>query len=898
MPTFAQFFEAVTGHTPYVWQDRAATDLAACNPLEQISVPTGMGKTSLMHAWLWALAADTARLTRAPQQTRRVPMRYAVVVDRRAVVDDTTATAHRLAHALAQPTNQMPPALAAIAQILQGLGAGDPVLEVRQLRGGMPDKPENVRHPATPAIIVGTIDLVLSRLLWRGYGVAPARRPIEAALVGIDCLIVLDEAHIATQAMTTLRILERQAREETRFEGTVPARQIIEMTATPHTATRPFDFEAEFAARPELRAARERRRATPVCIVNTGAKTGDAGLMKVVTKIPLEPGRMTLVYANTPATVKKLAAAFAKAPVAKQTPHRAHAVIGGMPEYAGARTLAGLDAYRTGNPERIDALALALFTNQALEVGADLDADYLITAICSLAALVQRLGREDRVGARGTGTIIIVVGAGEAEPVYGQAAADLGAALLKRRPADLGQLEDFLAAGPADQWNPPAPIPAVIPRHDFTAYTATAGSPHEVPVGRWLRAPQDQAVEIQVAFRDSLTQIADPAVLVAHISACPPQPGEIWTVPLPAAAALLTQATKNGRRVLLLDPTGTQPPVLDPVKDDLQPGWILVAAPTTDAFDLPGAGADLLAILDPTRKPFTLVPETAPPAEHDEGEGDEEGARAQKVAGYLAAARAGNIDAAAAYLAAGGEAGDLAPVFTAWPLTDAAGEATGWVQVRRTRGVAETIPTRPVSLTEHQELVGAIAKHWAKAVGLPTEVVEDIATAGLHHDDGKCAPVVQTELRYTVNEAGELSMLDPVPGGLAKSLLPRRWWPRVRALSGIPRLYRHEAGSAQELDVALAQGTVQAHDAELVRHLVLTHHGFFRGPGPAIEDAAVPIPIYQDPTATQWTDRVDEFAALSQRYGPYTLALAETIVRLADWQGSREHTTDTAKEQA
>lgn len=848
-----------------------------------------MGKTSLMHAWLWALAVDTARRAQNPGHRRIVPMRYVVVVDRRAVVDDTTAAALRLRAAIDRPATEGVPALAAVTEILRGLKGAGEVLEVGQLRGGMPEKPENVRHPAAPAIIVGTIDLCLSRLLWRGYGVAPARRSIEAALMGIDCLLVLDEAHIAAQAMTTLRMLDRQARDETRFGDAVPARQVIEMTATPQATTSPFDYEAEFAARPELRQARQRRRSIPVRVVATDAKTADAGMGKVLGEIALEPGQMTLVYANTPAVVKKLTTAFSKAPAAKKTQYHLHAAIGGMPEYASARSLTGLDAYRTGSAERAEACALALFTNQALEVGADLDADHLVTAVCSAAALVQRLGRVNRVGARSTGSITIVVGNGAPEPVYGEAAAELGAALAERAPATLGELEDFLATGPGERWNPPAAVSAVLPRHDFTSYTSTAGSPHEVPVQRWLRAPQEDAAEIQVAFRDSLTLIEDPTALVEHIETCPPLPGEIWTVPLPAAATLLTASVKNASRVLLLDPSRAQPINIAPTKEDLRPGWILICEPVAAAFDLPHAGADLIAALDPAARPFNLAEVTA---DGTPARDEDDDAHVERMATLVTGARGGDIDAAAAYITAGGQVEDIAPVFTAWPLTDAAGESTGWVQVRRSRGVAETIPSHPVLLTEHQAAVGAIAGDWARAVGLPDAVVEDIATAGLHHDDGKCEEIMQTELRYFVRPDGQLGMLDPVPGGLAKSLLPRHWWPRVRAMSGIPTRWRHEAASAERVDHGLVEGTIQAHDPDLVRHLVLTHHGFFRGSGPSLEDSSAPVPAYQDPTRPQWTDQPEAFTALSTRYGPYTLALAEAIVRLADWQASRDHATE------
>ena len=57
---FGDFFEAVTGHQPYVWQSRAAAVLVAGEPVGTIAAPTGMGKTSLVLAWVWGSGSDSA----------------------------------------------------------------------------------------------------------------------------------------------------------------------------------------------------------------------------------------------------------------------------------------------------------------------------------------------------------------------------------------------------------------------------------------------------------------------------------------------------------------------------------------------------------------------------------------------------------------------------------------------------------------------------------------------------------------------------------------------------------------------------------------------------------------------------------------------------------------------
>ncbi len=86
-------------------------------------------------------------------------------------------------------------------------------------------------------------------------------------------------------------------------------------------------------------------------------------------------------------------------------------------------------------------------------------------------------------------------------------------------------------------------------------------------------------------------------------------------------------------------------------------------------------------------------------------------------------------------------------------------------------------------------------------------------------------------------------------------------------------------------------------DAELVRHLVVSHHGKARPLLPALVDPAAPkirvevegleVVVDGAPSQVDWTQPA-RFEALNERYGWWGLALLECLVRLADiWCSER-----------
>ena len=180
---FSEYFAQLTGHTPFGWQTRLGRRLLDSDLPVAIDVPTGLGKTAVMALWLIGLAKGA-----------NLPRRLVYVVDRRAVVDQATRFAERL-------RAKMP---ADLAESL-GIGRGSERLSISTLRGGFADNRDWLEDPSKPAIVVGTIDMVGSRLLFEGYGVSRRMRPYHAGLLGADTLVLLDEAHLCPPFEALLR---------------------------------------------------------------------------------------------------------------------------------------------------------------------------------------------------------------------------------------------------------------------------------------------------------------------------------------------------------------------------------------------------------------------------------------------------------------------------------------------------------------------------------------------------------------------------------------------------------------------------------------------------------------------------------------------------------------------
>jgi CRISPR-associated endonuclease/helicase Cas3 len=387
MIEFDAAFRALTDHEPFPWQQELYRRFCAGDIPPACDVPTGLGKTSVIPIWLIALANHGSV----------VPRRLGYVVNRRTVVDQATDEADRLLRRLLEPEENAPRPedvgpLRELAQALRGLTSlpdDDKYapLGVSTLRGQRADNGEWYRDPARPAVVVGTVDMIGSRLLFRGYRAGFKTRPLFAGFLGQDALIVHDEAHLEPAFQEALVAIRK---EQDRC-GELRRLAVMELSATARGGS-VFGLTDEDRSRAEVT---RRLRATKT--VRLHEEDEPKKLADRLAELALahhdEPATV-LVFAQSVEVVEKVADKLQKA---KQDVERLTGTMRGKER----DELTGTPVFRrflpgAGPGER----AAFLVCTSAGEVGVNISADHLICDLSTFESLAQRLGRVNRFGDR------------------------------------------------------------------------------------------------------------------------------------------------------------------------------------------------------------------------------------------------------------------------------------------------------------------------------------------------------------------------------------------------------------------------------------------------------------------------------------------------------------------
>ncbi|MGF6409382.1 type I-G CRISPR-associated helicase/endonuclease Cas3g [Paraburkholderia sp. MM5482-R1] len=847
---------------PYIWQREAYCRLCAGEAPSQIKAPTASGKTMMIAIFVASLATQAAngRVTLA--------RRLVYVINRRVLVDEASALAERILHAINTEEDLRP-----LRDALAGLSASGKALAVSTLRGQLEDNGEWSRDPSTPAIILATPDMLGSRLLFRGYGVGRSRGATHAGLLGCDTFIVHDEAHLAPAFTFLLRQIEALAGHGAAQIGR-PALRVIEMTATPSGAfglPLVCDVASDPALATRMSASKLFRIADASLVGGYSGKPGDAVVegIAIVATAMRDENRAVAIFVSSPASADKIADRLRRSGIA---PDRITTLTGTIRGHERAK-LVDTPAFRRCDPgpnRTLDGTAYFIATS-AGEIGLDIDADVGLFDMTTLERFIQRAGRVNRRG-YGHGYIILVHAHGlelpEAIRERGLKALRLleratgsdwigdASPLALNRLCDLPDYADAIEPAPAMRDLEPAIV-------DMMSMTSLRLHQLGCPAPDiFIHGLVDEDADLALVWRDLPDARAD---FTEWLDVWPISPREVARVPIDVARRLLNErlvvtGTEAGETVAVaLDAQGL------PVPEDprltrgaranrwiarLRPGSVVLLSKVVRG--LTGQGIPSATSVDPVLDVSTGFTDVngmfrqAIRQLHVTAHLDEEGT----------VWRHEDLTAPSLETLLQAAVGEHEIVFHDGPrvieAADWSGKVTIWLsdKVARTADAGDfaSLGPRDRLLVEHHDLTARAARRLCIWLDLPPPLAAAEIRAAAEHDRGKAWGRWQRAI----------GNVDPnrVLGKSAKAAFDFK----------INDGYRHELGSL----VACGETMTQ-----LERHLIAAHHGWSR---PMFPDRALAKPG----CAAAALAAAPDFAVVHQALGPWALCYLEAVLKSAD----------------
>jgi CRISPR-associated endonuclease/helicase Cas3 len=495
-------FRALTGSDPFPWQDELYRRISAGDwgGLAACDIPTGLGKTAVIPVWLVALA----------NCGDGVPRRLVYVVNRRTVVDQATAEAERLRDKLVEPDGDGPApevreARLRLGRALRDLAAdpGSGPLAISTLRGQFADNREWSADPARPAIIVGTVDMIGSRLLFGGYGLGFKTRPMHAGFLGQDALLVHDEAHLEPAFQALIEAVRDEQENEPALLGQGKRLKVVALTATPRGGDALRLTEAD-RTHPEVSKRIEARKSIRLHEADDGK-----GLPERLAELASSHGesmRDVLVFARSVEAVEGVVARLRK-----ETP--SVVALTGTLRGKERDALVRDPVFRRFLPGAEPGEDTAyLVCTSAGEVGVNLSADHLVCDLSTFESMAQRFGRVNRFGERDDTRIDVLHprafdGKNETDARRARTLDLLRALNGDGSPAALGALD------PDARRAAFSPEPVLLPTSDILfdawAMTSVRGDlPGRPPVGPYLHGLTDrEPAATVVAWREEVDVI-------------------------------------------------------------------------------------------------------------------------------------------------------------------------------------------------------------------------------------------------------------------------------------------------------------------------------------------------------------------------------------------------------
>lgn len=872
---------------PFPWQLALLDRMRRGELPSALDIPTGLGKTSVMAIWLLAQAF--------PVGEKRLPKRLVYIVDRRAVVDQATEFAQRLeAEVAARP------------ELGEQLGLDAHGLAVSTLRGQHADNRAWLARPHLPAIVVGTIDMVGSRLLFSGYGVSRKMRPYHAGLLGQDSLFVLDEAHLVPPFEHLLRAAtEERLRRDLAGDGPderLPPSRVLSLSATQRGALaadelfglEPADFDNPVVA--ERLNASKRLRVLPAVVEKEHPQALAQAACELV---EAHPNARVLVFSNSRDVAEKAkehAEKLLKDKLGDKKWNRAELLVGARRVHERLDASARLEelGFIAGADDDGKGCAL-LFSTSAGEVGIDLDAHHMVSDLVHWERMIQRWGRVNRRG-KLPADIVVVPQEVEEEGHFASAVRGLLAELpdeedavdvspgslmkLAHRRADEPRIESLWLASLSETPYYPALERPLLEAWSLTSLATHTGRPEVAP---WLRGWLDTQPQTTVIWRGHLPRAQGKAMktrLTRLFEAAAPHLEErletetyrvkAWFLKVAARAAKAETKRRDAKDEDGLDLDDLVAVLLDGANEPTQ-FWTLAELEAMLGDDrqkkqldrqLPNMtlvvhrsfGGLQGGLLDAKATEEVWTPEF-----------DRSSSSPPSSGAVPWTTRLVKVDEEAPDLSAEGWRASLR---LPTRLDDEGAPSVELEVLRKEldlssedeKGVSKTKQT----LAEHQAWARARAEQIADGLRLSSELRTVLVEATALHDEGKAAKRWQHAFRA------------PTDAIYAKTKGPVD----TKGLEG----YRHELGSLTEVAASEALQGLGPDGLDLALHMVVAHHGYAR---PVISTSgfdALP------PSAVEARARevALRFLDLQTKWGPWGLAWLESLLRAADVWASRD----------
>jgi CRISPR-associated endonuclease/helicase Cas3 len=884
-------FKALTGFLPFSWQRRLYQKMIDGKVPAVCDIPTGLGKTSVIPIWLVALAHQIHELG----GRRMIPVRLVYVVDRRTVVDQATSVAEQIRERLSYPSDARwqvhNEALQKLSAELKRISVtDDPVIAISTLRGELADNKKWTKDPTKPAIIIGTIDMIGSKLLFNGYGDRRYWRSHHAGLIGQDSIIVHDEAHL-TPAFSEL--LKKLAEIQGKSGETRPVRT-LELSATSRSG---YDSTSTFRLleneEKEDQIVEERLGATKrvrLNLVDVDPAEKERDIMRKVREkiVDISLGYRDskdkiLVYVQSPEDALEVFNQLLKAVGGE----RVELLTGTMRGHERDKLVQKPLFQKFLNSGSSVEHVVYLVSTSAGEVGIDLDADHMVCDLTTLDSFIQRLGRVNRRGGQGKTAQIDVVwhsDTSKSESIHSQINEAMNTTLLTLKewadknsgeidgsPRGLLQLVGSLSQDQRKRAFAPRPPPPVLTDILLDSWSLTSVStdmPGCPRIASYLHGIESELPETYVVWRNEVKLLADIKAgrvdLNKWFEACSILAQERLRDRTDRVKDKLNSLLKKRRKesnnqtldfpVVLLDPRGEAL-----LKEEDENQWYSLSEITGKDLNL-----EYLTVILPVEAGGLGASGTL----------DTNSSNAVDVADRVIGAgqrrqRVVMTENSDGPVYEGIAAADNSEVLTNDLREDcritlkepeeASSEGGRYLILLAELGKLpepEMVRIRQ-SLTFHLRATAGDMERICDNLQLEESLKEALVAAARWHDRGKNRRIWQL---YANNN-------DHAP--LAKSTK----YGDGRVLGG----YRHEFGSLLEAE---KDSRIRAHpEKDLILHLIASHHGWAR---PHFETMAWDGTFTTDENEGAFVRAMQRFEILQQRFGRWGLAWLESLLRCAD----------------